>query len=722
MAITWQNSAGSLGTYPAGTNISLQLTALSDDPSSIVYYKLLSGQFPAGTKSSPIELSIEGYLSGTFDTVYTQTTSIFTVRAYDQYGAIRDRTFNLTVNVSNVPKFTLTSGLIMSLNDSTWTDYQIQYSNPIPSNQITITHTSGTFPPGLYLTDDGRIRGYAEPPYNTSGTPIVKRYSFTLQLSSDLGNDSIVYLIEVRNQRISNPPHSRKPVIYNSRPLLLPLNPDDPYYGFYCGPDNVLHTVNGNEFFTFKVLGHDFDGDALRYSFSTLPTGLVGDPETGWITGTPVIVNESINDFVISVSVSKLSRPLITSPTEQFRLRVINDVVEDIKWTTPSDLGVINNNTVSELFVNATSERELFYVLTDGKLPPNLTVLDNGLISGRVAFQPTGNLLPLDAETEFTFAVTAVARNLTSLRSTKTFTLTVKQYYNDPIENIYFKVTPTITARQVINSLLTDTSLIPTSYLYRPDDFYFGKSSYIKIIQAFGMYASSLPEYMAAIQKNHYYRNIVLGALKTARALDDNGNVLYEVVYTEIIDDLVNNAGISIPEEITWPRPISLNLGPWTINNGTLYSSSGTIYTSYTPGSVQTLYPGSIDNMRTRVVTDIGQNTDSRLLPKWMISQQENGETLGFVKCWVICYTLPGKSSIIKSNIENNWGHTLNEIDCTFDRYLIDKTSTYNWNTKLLVPAWTELPSEVPDYNNIDKHDLPVLFPRRTILPKDNNY
>jgi hypothetical protein len=121
-------------------------------------------------------------------------------------------------------------------------------------------------------------------------------------------------------------------------------------------------------------------------------------------------------------------------------------------------------------------------------------------------------------------------------------------------------------------------------------------------------------------------------------------------------------------------------------------------------------------------VSVINQNTSNLLLPRWMTTQQENGETLGFVKCWVICFTLPGKSAEIKSNIDTNWEYTLNDIDCSFDRFIVDKTSTYNWNTNLMIPAWTELPSEIPNYTNPDQHDLSVLFPRKTILPKDSNY
>jgi hypothetical protein len=123
--------------------------------------------------------------------------------------------------------------------------------------------------------------------------------------------------------------------------------------------------------------------------------------------------------------------------------------------------------------------------------------------------------------------------------------------------------------------------------------------------------------------------------------------------------------------------------------------------------------------MRKELTANIPQNVDSRLLPQWMVTQQTNSTTLGFTVAWVICYTKPGMSATIKKNIETMWGHKLNEIDFTIDRYLVDKSATYNWNTNLAVPTWNSLPSGVPVPDPFDSNDIVVLFPRKTILPKE---
>lgn len=715
--LTWQSTAGSLGNYLAGTSISNQFLATSDNPLSVVRYKLLSGSLPSGTRADPVSLDLTGLLSGVLGQVSVAEVYSFTVRAYDQYGSIRDRTFSISVNAAQSPKFTSPPGKLISLYDSTWLDFQVQYSNTVSDNVVTIIHSSGSLPTNMYVTPDGRIRGYAAPPTLSNGSPITKTYVFTLQLMSALGNDSVQYSIEVSNQLLFKPPGNRFPAICNSRPQ-TPLNDDDPYFAYYLSADNTIPTVYANNFFTFKVLGQDFDGDAIRYSFSKLPPGLIGNPETGWITGVPLMQSAGINDYSITVSVSKLSRPLLVTPPETFNLRVINGLVDDIVWQSPAHLGIIYNNTVCEMSIVATSSKTLIYSLVGGTLPANLNIENSGAISGRVAFQPASVLMGPNEEEDFVFTVQVYAEEFPTLKSFKTFTLTVKQYYNQPIENVYFKMAPSLSGRVILDSLLSDTDLIPTEMLYRPDDLYFGKSSAITVVQAYGVTSSSLTEYLAAIESNHYTRDVVLGKLKTAIARDENGDVLYEVVYSEIIDDLVNPSGVSVPKEIVWPEPITLNLGPWTVNDTDVFSSYSDYYTSLTPGFVDTVFPGSLDNMRDVLVTNLGQNSDINLLPKWMTSQQANGNTLGYVRCWVICYTLPGKAETIKNNIETNWGHTLNEIDCSIDRYVVDKSSTYNWNTNLSIPAWNEVPSEVPNYVDPEKHDLMVLFSRKTILPK----
>ena len=99
------------------------------------------------------------------------------------------------------------------------------------------------------------------------------------------------------------------------------------------------------------------------------------------------------------------------------------------------------------------------------------------------------------------------------------------------------------------------------------------------------------------------------------------------------------------------------------------------------------VYPGSLPNMRSRVVDKIGQvSTD---LPRWMVSIQPDGNILGFTHAWVIAYTLPGQSSQVAYTINQNWEipavdgtykRRLHRVDYTMDRYILGSQFTKNWD------------------------------------------
>jgi hypothetical protein len=281
----------------------------------------------------------------------------------------------------------------------------------------------------------------------------------------------------------------------------------------------------------------------------------------------------------------------------------------------------------------------------------------------------------------------------------------------------------------LIRDLLNDEQLIPNEYLYRPEDSNFGKATNVTYVHAYGIYSNDLDAYVAAVTKNHYWRNITLGELNTAVAKNEAGEIIYEVVYSTVIDNLINPEGVSVSKEIFWPRFIDLNLGPWYTSVSNLYTSyQNGYYTSLSPGYARTLYPNSLPNMREQVGDVLGQEYNFRLYPSWMTSQQANGSTLGFTPAWVICYTKPGFAEIVKANIENNWRTPvndpirLNQINFKIDRFTVDKSLTYNYDNNLVPATWTGLPSATPVPDPKDSKDFFVLFPRETILPDETQY
>jgi len=820
----WITTAGLLGNYPALFSMSYQLEAEPVLPATSLTYTLLSGSLPSG-----LTIDSTGLITGTPSLVTELTSTSFGIRATDDLGNIRDRTFTIQVSGSAIPVFTTPEGLVKSVLDSVWTDFPITFSNPDSSNPVIVQLKEGELPPGLEIDVLGVIRGYAKPPTVTvnkpeivtlasstssatneitlvstsgfsigrpivftgnvfgdivsgqtyyiktissnnnititstqgglvqvlgdatgsmtvtlpsvsTGQPIIRTYTFTLELNSPLGGNTATYSITVINQNTpvsqggpGRLPNTRVPTILNTRPLTYNLHDNDPYYGYYVLPPVAPSTpaslgrFASGEFFAFKMIGYDFDSNPIKYSFSELPSFLTGDVNTGWITGTPTLATPSISSYSFSVSTYKADAPQYATPYFNFVMDVQKDIIGDIVWNTNYDLGTIFNGNISTLFVRATSDVTLSYRITSGSLPPNLVLSSSGEIMGRVADQPTSTLLEKNATTEYTFTVQAYSSIYTSVSSSKTFTVTVLQEFTQPTDILYIKATPPLNNRVMLDTLLNNDTIIPTEMVYRPDDQYFGKASSVIYEHAYGIYASDIQQYLDAIQRNHYWRNITLGEIKTAVAKNDAGEVIYEVVYSEIIDNLVNPQGVSISEQIYWPRPIDLGLGPWYTSSTSIQTSwvnqlGQEYYTSLTPGYARVLYPNSLYNMRTRVAQTLGQEYNSNLLPQWMTSQQANGSTLGYTQAWVICYTKPGYSDTIKNNIETLWPFTLNQINIEIDRFSVDKSATYNYNSAGDPPAWDALPSATPVPDPLDSQDFYVLFPRKTILPNKTQY
>jgi hypothetical protein len=820
----WNTPAGSIGSFPALLPILFEFSASAVLPATSVTYTLLSGSIPTG-----ITLRSSGLLSGTPGIVTGDTLSIFTIRATDNVGNIRDRTFSLIISGSAIPQFTTPNGSILSTQDSIWVQLPITYSNPETDNPVIVQIREGALPPGLEIDSLGVIRGYAKPPIVTltnpsvitnstqtnqstntilvtstigfypgrpvvfSGTifgdlvadqvyyvksilssttftisvtqngstfyllngsgsmtvtlpavsvgnPTIRTYNFTLGLTSPLGNALANYSITVINQNTpvnqggpGKPANSRLPVILNTRPLTYNLHNNDPFYGYYILPPIAptqfanMGNFKSGEYFAFKIIGNDFDGNPIGYSFANLPNGLTGDIHTGWITGYPALTSDGVSNYNFSVSVYKTGATFYASPYFNFTFNLQKNVTGVINWISDSDLGQVLNGNISTLFVKAISDVALSYRLVDGALPPNLSVASNGEIVGRVADQPTNTYLNVGDTSSYAFTVQAYSEKFSPVQSSKTFTVSVLQEFGQPTDILYIKATPSTTDRNILTTLLDNDALIPTDYLYRNGDQYFGKATSVIYEHAYGIYASDIQQYLQAITKNHYWRNITLGELKTAVAKDDAGNILYEVVYSEVIDNLINPQGVSIQSQIYWPRLIDLGKGPWYTSSTSIHASwinqlGQDYYTSLTPGYARLLYPNSLPNMRNQVASVVGQEYNSKLLPLWMTSQQVNGSTTGYVPAWVICYTKPGFSETIKSNIENNWGYTLNQINFEIDRFSVDKSATYNYDNNTSPASWTSLPSAAPTPNPLDSKDFYVLFPRQTILPNENQY
>ena len=252
----------------------------------------------------------------------------------------------------------------------------------------------------------------------------------------------------------------------------------------------------------------------------------------------------------------------------------------------------------------------------------------------------------------------------------KTFTVKVRHAYNKPYQNLLIEAMPPANDRAMIASLLDNEEIFVPEYIYRIDDPYFGKSQRVVYQHAFGLAPDTLETYVSSLYENHYWKNLVLGEISTAQALDPiTGEVVYEVVYSKIVDDLVNSFGISVSKIVNLPYSI-------------IDPADGSTQLSQ-------VYPNSLVNMRDQVIDVVGQI--STKLPLWMTSKQTNGRVLGFTPAWVMCYTKPGRSQQIAYYVQTQFEGNLNAVDFKVDRYVLDRTLSRNWDT--VTQTWTPTPS-----------------------------
>jgi hypothetical protein len=710
----WETPAGSLGTIPEGVFYSTPLIAIDPADQYTVYFQLIAGALPPGLQINQTGLlagvpKAEIKVQGVPFEVSRDVESKFAIRAYTLIGnsinRLADRTFTLTVTGQDAPSWITPAGQIAQYFDgSLVTDLQLQYTDTDPADLVTTRLVSGALPPGLTLSSRGLIsgfiqplspidatagysrdgQGYSEYPYDFSTESINTNYEFTLEVTDGKvgGNSLRTFSIYVwsRNSLTADDTFITADntfITADGSPIRVPI---------LLNPQGSIGTVRNDNFFAYKFNGVDLDGDEFIYELyfdpgdsTTLP-GLTLDPNSGWLYGyiPPLGLTELTYNFDIRLR-KKNSLDIISDPYA-YSLTIIGPVDTDITWLTPENLGTIDNGSTSTFYVKAVtvSGAALQYQLksgSDSNLPQGLSLLPSGIIAGRVSFNTfavdTGATTFDDGTTTFdmthTFTVNATGANgLISVF--KTFKITVNRVYDQPYENLYIQAMPPLDDRALLNSLLQNSDIFQQSLIYRPEDPNFGVAKNVTYYHAFGLQSATLAKYVESLDINHYWKNLTLGQIEVAQALDANGQVLYEVVYSKIIDNLVNNQGQSVSKEVT--LPYAINQGDST--------------------EINTVYPNSLINMRDQVIDTVGQL--SNVLPLWMTSTQQNGEVLGFTPAWVIAYTNPGRGKQVAYYIEQDFIDQLNVVDYEVDRYELDRLLSHNWDP--VTESWEPTPAE----------------------------
>ena len=690
---------GWIGVYYDGDKVNLQFEYINTDPDETVVVSLVAGEIPPGLILSPTGL-LSGYIepaSNVTEQSGYDLTAISTL-PFDFVVSAISKNYQFTLEVSDGKSSTLRTFTIYVYNRSDNT----ADTTTITGDDTFVTADEGTdrnpFLINAFPSDLGRTRAdnyYA--------------YEF---LGNDYDTVDLTYAITV-NEGIGLPPG-----------LVL-----DTTSGWYYGyiPSQGLTEITYS--FNIQVSQTDDPTIASQLYPFTLTVSGVTDDEVSWITNsdlgsiengaTSILYIEAVNVGGRELSYrlesggfNQLPQGLTLLESGEIAGRAsFNTFSVDLGFTTfdksQSVASGIEETTFDSTFVftvnaYAKDPDQILYsvasieVINGGSgyssvTPPTIefslpvgataavavagipivtggAIVSIPLITGGVSYTgpATVTISQGFGGTGAVLEANMVATGTRDVISVfKTFTLRLVREYNYPYQNLFCVAMPPPNDRVILNELLDNQAIFVPDFIYRPDDPNFGVSTQVQYEHAYGLEPETIDTYVSSLYLNHYWKNLVLGSIETAQALDANGNVIYEVVYSRIIDNLVNAVGASVAKIVNLPYSI---IDP---------ADGSTTLTQ--------VYPNSLTNMRNQVIDVVGQISNK--LPLWMTSKQTNGTVLGFTPSWVICYSKPGKSKQIAYYIQEYFAKNLNVIDFKVDRYVLDRTLSKNWDTE--TQQWT---------------------------------
>lgn len=472
---------------------------------------------------------------------------------------------------------------------------------------------------------------------------------------------------------------------------------------------------------------------------SILPPGMVLDQLSGEVYGSVPYQPAITKTYTFTVNALRYSvDPTIPNvpSLRTFTVDIIGEIDSVIHFTTSGNLGSIDANFISNLGVSAVTTvagAVLRYSLVGGRLPPGLALISDGTLQGKVnqyskiqknqlitfdknktvfdnyttKFDSTSNivienkpgLITFDNNTTimdgftttfdriYTFTIEA-RDQFNESATTKTFRLVINTPNNKLYSNVYVKPFLRAETRRRFNDFFSNTNVFEPNKIYRPSDPAFGVQDEFKMLLYPGIETKEISEYVSAFGRSSI-KKFRIGNLKTAIAKAPGTNdVLYEIVYLELIDNLENENG-SVTEYIKTSRLnhritidqqkrnlLDNDIFSMTIDSLSSVSINDKIMTADFGGQLvsdsnkSSVFGNSTTNIRNKI-SEVG-DTERNYLPLWMRTPQTfSGVEQGFTKAIPICYCVPGYAIDIILNIKNS-KIDFKTIDYTVDRAIID--------------------------------------------------
>lgn len=714
--VSWSTSAGSLGVINERDFYSLQLEANTLDSASLTYSRI------AGTLPPGIRLTSTGLLQGVPFEVAKRSLYTFVIRASDGTN-IADRTFSLQIQGADAPSFTTAAGeLDLSSStrvgnkwvlDGSYIEYQIQATDTDTAAGQTLVYDikSGKLPTGVTMSPTGLISGvvnladdekygdiggydntyaYDDIPYDPTVYQKSRsvNYEFVVRVSdgaSTVEQRNSIFVYTADFWRVDNNRILVDMTTYNGYPLLMSLSSNRrPIFQTASNLGTFRHDNN----VVIKIDVVDFDplqGD-LRYSIisGALPSGLSIDINTGEIAGTLPTQSavETEYTFVVRASRNPYSGVFIYED-KTFTMTVIGEIDVGIAFTTAANLGTVTAGIPSLIAITAEAaeaNRELTYAVSSGSLPTGLSLSEQGNIIGTVDMTEfttvDGNSITFDSNTQsfdrqYTFTVT-VSDQYQSAASSRAFTLTVSLPYGVEYGNISAQGLISQRDRNLFYQIAQDPNINNNDNIFRPEDPAFGMEQNPEMLLIAGLEHKTVTVLQQLMEQNHEPKTLYFGDVKTAVA-KQNGTTIYEVVYVEMKDELVNSSGEPVSSSIDLRsqiyKPIigpladitritaDYNIYNVTTDSGLSFSIAGSKLRYANPmtadiGAFEKLFPNAVANMRSRMKS-LGQKEYVHL-PLWMRTAQDStGVPLGYKMAIVLAYCKPGRSALVRRRILN---------------------------------------------------------------------
>ena len=670
-----------IGSYWDGEYYDFQLAASDDNPTSSLVWKIAYGKLPPG-----ITLDADGKLSGFFYKNHEKPIGYsvgWDRTGWDRYhfddrnqpNAFTDYQFTVEASDGVIPARRSYMIRVKARDALTVDTTEVQ----VDTDKITIDNIAGHAP--VVINPDLTIKNSLFTGINTTNVlSLIQPALYTTAINQPTTN----YLPFITNSPSTLPQiriaTARENTNFAFKFEALDLDGDESIFQI-TSPDSKGFDQDGDE---------GFDSAPFDGSDYPMPVQMGLDNETGWYTGQlrPQVLHEK--NYQFQVYASKKNIPLRGRGAD-VNLRVLGPYNRTIKWLTNENLGSIADGEVSGFFVKAISTigAALTYKIkpnSHSRTPQGIILLPDGMLSGRASFKHfkiDSDHTTFDNELStfdknFKFTVVAESIDGTAYEE-KTFTLDLLNVNQYPYENLYLRGFPDSTQRRLFKSIMNSEELFPTDLIYRPTDPWFGKAQDLRFLFLSGLNSVEIEKYHLAISKNHYNKKLLLGDVKLAYALDYYYNVIYEVVYLDVIDELEGRDPVT-GETANCAQTISLT------DRKNRFVSNGITYTQFTPNG--------LGNMRNRIISSIGISNPNTL-PQWMTCIQPDDTSpgkylapIGYLPAVVLAYTVPGAGKLIAFRL-NQSKFNFNRIEFSTDRYVLDDylSTNYDPTTKKFIPS-----------------------------------